>query len=160
MALSDKVRVGPRHDGQEGLFAADAIAEGEVLLTYDGPVLDHATRLSIQVDDHVHVEGTAESNAFLNHACDASAYVDWEALCLRARRPLAPGDEITCNYFTTDYDLHSPFVCNCGAPECMGEIRGFKYLPAAGQLALEPFLPPPFLKRKMKRGAHGPTDNP
>ncbi len=146
MSLSPKVAPGVRPDGQKGLFAAQPVEAGEVLLTYDGPVLDHPTRLSIQIDDQKHIEGTEDSNAFVNHSCDASAYVDWNVPCLRARRTIRVGDEITCNYFTTDYELHSPFVCSCGAPGCKGEIRGFKYLSREEQRALEPWLPP-FLKR-------------
>ncbi len=111
MARSEKVVVSTRSDGQRGLFAIRDITENEVLLTYDGTVIDHSTRLSIQIDDDRHIEGTEDSNAFLNHSCDPSAYVDWNELCLRARRPCLAGEEITCNYFTTDYEVHEKFAC-------------------------------------------------
>ena len=151
MARSAKIVVSARTDGQKGLFALQDIAENEVLLTYDGPAMDHPTRLSIQIDDDRHIEGTKDSNAFLNHSCDPSAYVDWNKLCLRARRPILSGEEITCNYFTTDYELHETFACKCGSPKCKGEIRGFKYLSKDEQRELEPWLPP-FLKQKARGG--------
>jgi SET domain-containing protein len=148
MALSQNVIVSTRKDSQKGLFAGAHVARGEVLLTYDGPRLDHPTRLSIQIDDHVHVEGTDDSNAFLNHSCEPNAFVDWVSLCLRARRDIASGEEITCNYNTTDYEIHSVFTCTCGSPHCKGLIKGFKYLSGDEQRALEPWLPS-FLKRKI-----------
>ena len=151
MGRSEKVVVLPRHDGGRGLFTAQDVAENEVLITYDGPIIDHSTRLSIQIDDCKHIEGTENSNAFLNHGCDPTAYVDWNGLCLRARRKIAAGEEITCNYFTTDYDLREKFTCRCGSPMCKGEIKGFKYLSREEQLELEPWLPP-FLKRKLRGG--------
>ncbi len=150
MARSSKTAVRVRPDGQKGLFAIDDVASGEVLLTYDGPVLDHPTRHSIQVDDHRHIEGTEDSNAFVNHSCKPSAYVDWGALCLRAIAPLAVGDEITCNYLTTDFELSEPFTCRCGAAACRREIRGFKFLPREEQEALAPWLPP-FLRRRLEQ---------
>ncbi len=150
MARSPKILVSNRTDGQRGLFAAAPIAAGEVILTYDGPVIDHPTRLSIQIDDHRHIEGTDDSNAFVNHSCAPTAYVDWDNLCLRAIAPIDKGREITCNYLTTDDCLHTPFTCHCGASQCKGLIRGFHFLSPEEQLALEPWLPE-FLKRKIRR---------
>jgi SET domain len=129
------------------LFAAQDVEPEEILITYDGPIIDHPTRLSIQIDDDKHIEGTEDSNACLNHSCEPNAYVDWDDVCLRARSAIPAGVEITCDYFTTDYEIHSPFPCSCGSARCKGEVRGFKYLTAAERLEREPWLPP-FLKRK------------
>ncbi len=148
MALSPKLIVRVRNDGQKGTFALAPIAKDEVLITYDGPVIDHATRYSIQIDDDRHIDGTPDSNANLNHSCDPNGYVDWSLVGLRAKRAITAGEEITCDYATTDYELHEPFTCRCGAANCRGEMRGFKYLSAEAQCALEPWLPE-FLKRKL-----------
>jgi hypothetical protein len=151
MARSEKIVVSARLDGEKGIFAIQDVAENEILITYDGPVIDHATRHSIQIEDDKHIEGTENSNAFLNHSCDPTAYVDWNGPSLRARRMILSGEEITCNYFTTDYDLCEKFTCKCGSPRCKGEIKGFKYLTREEQLELEPWLPA-FLKRKVRDG--------
>lgn len=148
MTRSSKVVIGTRPDGERGLFAGEPIAEGEVILTYDGPLLDHPTRLSIQVDNDLHIEGTDDSNKFLNHSCDPRAYVDWKGLCLRARVAIPRGVEITVNYLTTDDRIHAPFTCRCGSTVCKGRIRGFHFLSADEQRALEPWLPP-FLKSRL-----------
>lgn len=150
LAISGKVRIGQRADGQKGLFASAPLQAGEILIHYDGPVIDHPTRYSIQIDDHKHIEGTPESNAFLNHSCDPNAAVDWNGVYLRALRQIPAGEEITCNYLTTDWELHEPFTCRCGAPGCCGELKGFKYLSSDEQAKLMRYLPP-FMKKKVGR---------
>jgi hypothetical protein len=148
MGRSEKIVVSARPNGEKGLFATQDVAENKILITYDGPIIDHSTRLSIQIDDDKHIEGTENSNAFLNHSCDPTAYVDWNGICLRARRRILAGEEISCNYFTTDYDLREKFTCTCDSPKCKGGIKGFKYLTKEEQLELESWLPS-FLKRKL-----------
>jgi len=151
MALSSKISPAVRSDGQKCLRANAAVHRQEVLITYDGPLIDHPTRYSIQIDDHKHIEGTPESNAYLNHSCAPNAYVDWSGVCLRALREIASGEEITCNYLTTDWELHEKFVCRCGARDCFGELRGLKYLTRDEQRRRWPFLPD-FMKRKIAEG--------
>ncbi len=148
MALSAKISPSLRPDGQKCLCANADIRKNEVLITYDGPIINHPTRYSIQIDDGKHIEGTPESNAYLNHSCDPDAYVDWSGVSLRAMRDIASGEEITCNYLTTDWELHERFVCHCGSPRCYGELKGLKYLARDEQEKLLPFLPE-FMKRKM-----------
>jgi len=148
MALSSKISPSLRLDGQKCLSANTEILKNQILITYDGPVIDHPTRYSIQIDDHKHIEGTPESNAYLNHCCAPNAFVDWTGVCLRALRNIARGEEITCNYLTTDWELHEKFVCHCGAPQCYGELKGLKYLARDEQRKLIPFLPE-FMKRKI-----------
>ncbi len=148
MARSPKIVVSRRPDGQQGLFAAEQISKHEVLIVYEGEILSAPTRTSMQIDEDRHIEGTPETNAFLNHACAPTAWVDFSGLCLRARRDIEPGEEITLDYNTADYELHEKFTCHCGAPACLGEIRGFKYLPLERKLLLEPWLAP-YLRRKL-----------
>ena len=148
MALSSTVRASHRQDGQRCVCAKTDIGKNEILITYDGPIIDHSTRYSIQIDDDKHIEGTPESNAYLNHSCAPNAYVDWSGVYLRALRNIVAGEEITCNYLTTDWELHERFVCHCGAPQCYGELKGLKYLGHDEQKNLLPFLPG-FMKRKV-----------
>lgn len=148
MALSDGVAPGGRPDGQKGLFARRAFRKDEILVTLDGPVIDHSTRYSVQIDEARHVDGTPESNGYLNHSCRPNAYVDWNGVYLRALRDIVPGEEITNNYLTTDWELSAPFTCTCGAPECRGEIRGFRFLSPSEQRALGPFVPE-FMRRRI-----------
>lgn len=148
MALSPRINPSIRPDGQKCLAANARIIKNEILITYDGPIIDHPTRYSIQIDDDRHIEGTAESNAYLNHSCAPNAYVDWGGVYLRALRNIAPGEEITCNYLTTDWELDERFVCHCGAQHCYRELKGLRYLARDEQQKLLHFLPD-FMKRKI-----------
>jgi hypothetical protein len=88
MALSPKISPSVRSDGQKCLSANEDIGENEILVTYDGPIIAHSTRYSIQIDDDKHIEGTAESNAYLNHSCAPNTYVDWSGVYLRRAKYL------------------------------------------------------------------------
>ena len=149
--LASGIEIRTRSDHQKGLFTTKARGRDEILIYYDGPILDHSTRYSIQIDDNRHIEGTPESNAYLNHACAPNAYVDWKGPHLRALRNIAAGEELTCNYLTTDWELHEPFVCTCGASNCYGVVRGFKYLSPEQQRALSAFVPE-FMKKRIVAG--------
>ena len=141
MSLAKGVVIQPRSLNARGLFVLRPVVKDEILITYDGPILDHSTRYSIQIDENRHIEGTPESNAYLNHSCAPNTFVDWNGVFLRALRNIDAGEELTCNYLTTDWELHEKFVCDCGAPNCYGEIKGFKYLSPQQQRQLERFVP-------------------
>lgn len=152
MSLANGVAVQLRPDHQRGLFVLRPVRKDDILITYDGPIIDHSTRYSIQIDDHLHIDGTSDSNACLNHSCAPNTCVDWNGVVLRALRDIDTGEELTCNYLTTDWELHEKFVCRCGALNCYGELRGFKYLSPEQQQVLEPFVPE-FMRKRM--GARG-----
>jgi hypothetical protein len=87
------------------------------------------TTHSIQVGPYAHVEGLG-AMAYLNHSCAPSAAVDTGAMVLVALRALAAGDELTFFYPSTEWAMATPFVCRCGAPECVRVVAGAKYLSA------------------------------
>lgn len=62
----------------------------------------------------------------INHSCDPNAWFD--GLNMVARRPIQRGEQITMDYATFCSDLMQPFVCQCGAPDCRGEIRATDHL--------------------------------
>jgi len=148
VSLANGVTIRVNAVNGRGLFVLRPVYKDEILITYDGPILDHPTRYSIQTGESEHIDGTAESNAYLNHSCAPNTFVDWKGVFLRALRDIESGEEITCNYLTTDWELHEKFVCACGAPNCYGEIRGFKYLPPPQQRELERFVPE-FMRRRI-----------
>jgi len=152
VAVADGIAARLRPDNQRGLFALRPVHKDEILITYDGPIIDHSTRYSIQIDDNLHIEGTPESNAYLNHSCAPNAYVDWKGVFLRSLRDIDAGEELTCNYLSTDWELYEKFVCTCGAPNCYGEIKGFKHLSPEQQQALAPSVPE-FMRRRIPRKA-------
>ncbi len=89
----------------------------------------------------------------LNHSCDPNAYVRYgESGCtLYARRAIAIGEEITC-----DYNLNitggTSWPCHCGAARCRGETLGdFFRLPLEIQREYRPLLADWFVRRNAER---------
>jgi SET domain-containing protein len=134
-----------------GVFATEAIAAGEVLIALAHVFVAAAEQYTIQLDEDRHQAGTGEIDDFLNHCCEPSAALDVERLCFVAVRPLAPGDEVTFNYLTSEWDMAEAFTCRCGADRCFGNIRGFRHLSRAQQDSLAPSITP-FLRRKRASG--------
>jgi hypothetical protein len=46
-----------------------------------------------------------------------------------AARDLAVGDELTFFYPSTEWEMSSPFICLCGAPNCIHVVAGARFLP-------------------------------
>lgn len=77
---------------------------------------------------------------FINHSCSPNVAFELpEGLqgrqngswVLRALRDVKKGEELTFAYFSTEWDMAQPFDCRCGATECLGRIRGARYLPTS-----------------------------
>jgi uncharacterized protein len=91
----------------------------------------------------------------LNHSCDPNAWVSYEgdACCLVARREVAAGEEITCDYNVNIAD-GTAWPCRCGAGRCRGEVAGdFFRLPVPWQREYRPFLAEWFVRRHPERVA-------
>lgn len=129
-----------------GVVAREPIAKGEVLVALAHVFVATPEQHTIQVDEGRHQAGTREIDDYLNHACEPSAALDTERLCFVAARDIAPGEDVTFNYLTSEWDMVAPFDCKCGAARCFGQIRGFKHLSQDEQARLEPLLTP-FLRR-------------
>lgn len=138
----------------QGVFAREAIAAGEVLIALAHVFVGAPERHTIQIDGERHQAGTGEIDDYLNHCCEPNARLDAERLCFVAARAIAPGEELTFNYLTSEWDMAEAFDCRCGAERCLSKIRGFRHLPADEQDRLLPLLTP-FL-----RGLRGGRDLP
>jgi hypothetical protein len=103
------------------------LAAGEVVFDLGTctpvPVPD---RYSIQIAADRHVD--AGPVRYLNHSCAPSTLIDTERLNVTAVRDLAAGEELTFFYPATEWDMARPFRCRCTEPDCLGEIRGGRYL--------------------------------
>jgi uncharacterized protein len=119
-----------------GLFATRPIAAGEIVAVKGGHVLTaaHWAELErelgpadIQIAEELFIApATAEerhgSMLYTNHSCDPNLAIQGQ-IVLVAMRDVAPGEELTIDWATTD-DLDFTMECHCGSPRCRRIVTG------------------------------------
>ena len=118
-----------------GVFAVRQVEAGQVVLRGWGEEVVERERLTMQVDHDLHILPDAPMQ-FINHACEPNCGVlvlrDERAIEIHALRPIAPGEELSIDYSTFEYEIeHMTCDCACETPGCRGRIRGYRHLPAA-----------------------------
>jgi uncharacterized membrane protein YeiB len=128
-----------RDAGFGSLHAVRSFTPGEVVFPLKGRPATRATRYTIQVGTEAHLDPTSEHDspwAYLNHGCDPNVAIDIPSRAIVARRPICAGAELRFDYNTTEWEMAESFVCNCGAPRCVGLVLGFAYLSPDRRLLL------------------------
>lgn len=135
------------HDWRR-LVATRPIAAGQRVFVIEGHETSTPTRYSVQVGKDVHLDqdGVRDMNQvvrrffwrYMDHDCDPTTLVRGRAVI--ARRDIEPGEGITFNYNTTEYDLAEPFRCRCESALCAGTVRGAKHLTPAQRALLDEML--------------------
>ena len=143
-----RTRVGVLHaHGELRMLALEAVEVGATILALDGVLSPTATRYTIQIGAGEHLgipEGTTFEQIiarypwqFLNHACRPNTLVRGRELIAVA--PIAPYDELSFDYETTEWQMAEPFQCRCGS--CGGRpVRGFRFLERAERETRMPSL--------------------
>jgi hypothetical protein len=139
-------------DKGNSIIANENFEARDVIFPFIGELvpLDEATDKSLQITDDFCIESTAGFDNNLNHSCNPNCYIDFtnrNQPVLVALRDIKKGEELSFNYNATDYDLYDPrctcsFHCNCGAPNCLEEIKGYKYLTPEQKREISPYLAP------------------
>jgi len=128
------VRNSPIHG--RGLFAAEEFRAGEIVCVKGGYIFTRAAlqRIApalgpaeIQIADDLFIGPTEADEReggmlFSNHSCDPNIGVQGQIVFV-ALREIAPGEELTHDWATTDDDDYT-LACRCGAPCCRGTITG------------------------------------
>jgi hypothetical protein len=132
-----------------------------VLLRTWGEKLPERTRHSIQVDTNTHLLVPAPL-LFLNHSCEPNCGLlirrGVEEIELHALRWLEPGEELTLDYETFEWEIHfMTGPCLCMAPGCRESIRGYKHLPRKVREAYGPYIAEHLREKEAALKAHGPT---
>jgi hypothetical protein len=127
MPRNKPYRVGRSRTGL-GLFAAAPIAKGELIVEYRGRRIptrqahererQAGCKFMFELNNRWTIDGSSRRNIarYVNHACRPNAEFELlrGKLMLRASRPLAPGDEITCDYGDDYFELFiAPIGCRC-----------------------------------------------
>ena len=125
------------NDGFKGVFAREAIMQDSVIFYLKGAITGQPTQYTIQLGHrrHLNFPTIRRSNddfdycwQYLNHSCEPNGYMNIDELTVRALKDIAPGEEITFNYLTTESEMAVPFNCICGSPDCFGYIQGRNFL--------------------------------
>lgn len=110
------------------LITSQPFARGGLIYHITGHRLVHQpTYQTIQISAAEHIEELGVV-AYLNHSCQPNTVVDTAALTVTAARDIAAGEELTFFYPSTEWEMDRPFVCLCGAPQCVRLVAGAKYL--------------------------------
>jgi SET domain-containing protein len=125
------------NDGFKGVFAQEAIMQDSVIFYLKGAITTQPTKYTIQLGHRRHLNFPAIRKVdddlnycwqYLNHSCEPNGYLNVDELTVRALRDIAPREEITFNYLTTESEMAEPFNCICGSADCFGFIQGRNFL--------------------------------
>lgn len=148
-------------DKGTGLVARTDMAAGAEVFRFVGRLVPagQQTAMALQVGEDMFLESTAGFDNNLNHSCAPNCYVKFGAtpddVTLVARTDIKAGEELSFDYNTTEEDLVAQgcaFQCRCGAANCRGEIRGFRYLSEQQKREISDYLSP-YLRREFDRAA-------
>jgi hypothetical protein len=106
-------------------------------------------RYSIQINESSHITLDPEYLQYINHSCHPNVFFDIHKMSLVCIRPISVDDELTFFYPSTEWSMFHAFNCNCGAPTCLGSIRGASSLSPdiLSQYRLSDFIRTRFKKR-------------
>jgi hypothetical protein len=124
-----------RHDGSFRLIAAASIGEGVQVFRIEGVETTTPSFASVQVGPNLHIDMEPQIDVtsqmdiypwrFMNHSCHPNCIIQNRAVI--ALRVIEPGEELTFDYDSNEYDMAEPFDCNCGSAACARTIRGWKH---------------------------------
>lgn len=140
-----------------GIVAGKHIKQQEIILKFSGELVPQGKvknhNAALQLGENLFLESHGAVDERLNHSCSPNCYINFTQLTLIALKAIKTGEELTFDYNTSEYDLIDQgcsFTCLCGSQDCIGNIKGFKYLPISRKKKIELFLSP-FLKEKWKQ---------
>ncbi|CAM9165110.1 unnamed protein product, partial [Discosporangium mesarthrocarpum] len=121
------------------LIASTSLPRGQVLFDrIGGTILPRPNRHSIQVGEDKHLlcggdvvlcNHSCEPNCILKATLETHAHVS----VVVAAETISPGEYLTIDYNSFEWNMSSPFDCICGSKHCNGKIAGFSKLPLAVQ---------------------------
>jgi hypothetical protein len=131
VAGDNRLHVMRNAQGYHRAVAAVPIAEGEVLAPFGArETLDAPNYLTVQTGPAEHILLAPEHLQYINHSCDPNVFFDTAHMEIRALHPIAPGEEITFFYPSTEWAMDRAFACGCGSRDCLGQVAGANELDA------------------------------
>lgn len=109
------------------LISKQAYRKGEVICSMPSEnIMDKPNRFTVQIarDKHTHVGKLAA----LNHSCDPNVILDTDKMLMIARRDIKKDEELSFFYPSTEWEMQAPFICLCGASNCIHVVAGARFL--------------------------------
>ncbi len=106
-------------------FGGVLLSFTDLLRASGGEGLDPGlARIALQVDEDQYLVSTEVAPAdWINHSCEPNTGLRgrYELVALRS---IAPGEEISFDYATSDGSPYDEFDCRCGSALCRGRVQG------------------------------------
>jgi len=120
------------NSGQHALHAGQDFAVNEVICAFAADqVLTAANYLTLQTGQQQHITLQPAFLQYTNHSCDPNVFFDTEQGCFTAIKKISKGDELRFFYPSTEWEMAAPFICNCGAEDCLQLVNGAALLSSA-----------------------------
>ncbi|MFP5040732.1 SET domain-containing protein-lysine N-methyltransferase [Parasediminibacterium sp. JCM 36343] len=114
---------------QQSLFTKKAFAANEDIISFRAAkVVQQPSYLTVQTGIGKHIILEPVFLQYINHSCEPNVFFDTTAMQLVCIKPIEQGDELRFFYPSSEWEMETPFVCNCGTPSCLGLIQGASFL--------------------------------
>ncbi|MBW0176972.1 SET domain-containing protein-lysine N-methyltransferase [Sediminibacterium sp.] len=111
--------------GHHSLHAAAFFDTGDLICSFSAQeTYTTPSYLTLQTGLHKHISLSPDCLQYTNHSCDPNVFFDTDKMELIALRSIQPDDELVFFYPSTEWQMASPFSCNCGSVKCLGTIAG------------------------------------
>lgn len=112
----------------KGIVAGRFFERGSVVFQLDGYWVDAPTMYTIQLGHDKHLQPSDHLWALVNHSCTPNLRIDLNQHKMIAVNDIAEGEHLSFNYLSTEWDMAAPFQCGCRSFNCIGTIKGARYL--------------------------------
>ena len=123
-----EIRIDPI-TSHRSLHSKKSFRKNEVIIGFLAKEI-HSTPnyLTVQISEHEHIELFPECLECINHSCDPNCFFDTTRMELVAIKEIAEKEEFNFFYPSAEWDMDQSFKCHCGTDQCVGMIKGAKYL--------------------------------
>ncbi|GAM82284.1 hypothetical protein ANO11243_002630 [Dothideomycetidae sp. 11243] len=137
LSLNDLSELVAYHHHAAGLSIVSRVARpaGSVFTKITTSTPAAAKRWStVQTGKNSHIELNS-ALLYMNHSCAPSLEIDTAEMAVRVagNRDLSVGDDLTFFYPSTEWEFDNPFHCLCRSKDCLGEVKGAKFLTSKEQ---------------------------
>jgi SET domain-containing protein len=152
MQIPECIKIIKTENKGNTIISSREIKKEEIIFKFVGKLLPQkeANKKALQIDEDLFLESTELFDDNLNHSCNPNCYIDFKNLNLIAKRDIKKGEELSFDYHTSEYDLIEQgcsFECHCGSKNCIGKIKGFRFLNEEKKKEVLEFASP-YIKKK------------